>query len=83
MALLEKEKHRTISLVSGLIGGGDCKPYILDPKMKFSASFPASSDAFVLSLPHIGRADAALPCDAVRAAAACVGLRLFNLLTGV
>lgn len=72
MALLEKEKHRTISLVSGLIGGGDCKPYILDPKMKFSSSFPASSDAFVLSLPHIGRADAALPCDAVRPAAACV-----------
>jgi len=82
----EEEKHRDISLERVLIGGSDFKPYIRDPKMKFSSSLP-SSDAFVLlSLPHIGRADATLPCDAVRAAAACVcvcvSLSVFSILTG-
>lgn len=75
------EKRRAIPLVSGLIGGSDSKPCFLDPKMKFSSSFPqspATADAFLLSLLYIGRAEAALPCDAVRAAAASVRLYLFT-----
>lgn len=68
--LMAFEDPRTI-----FFDGSDSKPYIFVRKMKFSYGSPqsqAASDGFrsLLSLPHIGQADAALPSDAVRPASA-------------